>query len=75
VPVGKLLRLVPRRQEAEAVGRLPLVVQTHQDAVCLTIPGFDWWLHPDQADELADDLKRSAREARELARGPRPRGA
>lgn len=73
--MGKIIDFTQRRLARGPVGRLPLTVGTHQDAVSMLIPGFEWWLHPDQAEELAKDLARAAREARELARGPRPRGA
>jgi hypothetical protein len=75
--MGRVIDLATRRRvpvDAPEIGRLPLTVQTHREASCLVLPGFEWWLTPEQSEELADDLRKSAAAAR-ANRGPRPRGA
>jgi hypothetical protein len=77
--VGRVIDLASRRRlpvDAPEIGRLPLVVRQDREAVALILPGFEWWLTPEQADELAADLRRGAGEARaQRGKGPRPRGA
>lgn len=74
--MGKVIDFTARRvARVGADARLPLTVQATQDAVALVVPGFEWWLVPSQAEELADDLKRMALAARAFGKGPRPRGA
>lgn len=66
-----VIDLAPRR--GAPVGRIPLAVQSEPDAVALFLPGFEFWLTPEQSDELAANLRAGAAAAR--AQRPRPRGA
>lgn len=76
---GKLIDLASRRPvptTEPAIGRLPLVVQSRPDGVVLTLPGYEFWLTPGQARELARDLWLGAEDASTpSSEGPRPRGA
>jgi len=54
-----------RRRASEQTERLPLALAAHPDAVSVLLGDeLELWLDPDQADGLADDLKRLAVEAR-----------
>lgn len=61
-----------RRDVRTARGTLPLVVATVDDTVNVIAgtrdDGVDIWLEPDLADEIADELKRCAADARKRAK-------
>lgn len=64
-----------RELEADKPERLPLVVSSSPGAVSFLLGAGDdeleLWLAPEQADELADDLRRVAAAAREAGRAVR----
>ncbi|HEV8247526.1 MAG TPA: hypothetical protein VGP93_17235, partial [Polyangiaceae bacterium] len=48
---------------APDVAQLPLVVQSHPGAVALHLPETEFWLSPEQARAIGEDLIRAAAEA------------